>query len=43
MHKEETEMHYLEFFTSINPFVLAVLAVVVACGVYDRWIETHQK
>jgi hypothetical protein len=34
-------MHYLSFLTAINPFVLAVLGVVVICGVYDYWIQNH--
>ncbi len=36
-------MQFLEFFASINPFVLATLAIVVACGLYDHWLETHHK
>lgn len=32
-------MQYLEFFTAINPFVLAVLAVVLVCGAYDSWAQ----
>ena len=32
-------MSYLEFFTSINPFVLGILAVVIGCGAYDHWIQ----
>ncbi|AYD00851.1 hypothetical protein NCHU2750_14600 [Neorhizobium sp. NCHU2750] len=36
-------MHYLEFFTTLNPFVLIILAAVIACGLYDRWLETHHK
>ncbi len=43
MQQEETGMHYFEFFTSINPIVLGVLAAVVVCGLYDHWLETHQK
>jgi hypothetical protein len=34
-------MHYLAFFTSINPFVLGALAFVVGCGAYDRWTQTR--
>lgn len=43
MQQEEAGMHYVEFFTSINPIVLGVLAVVVVCGIYDYWLETHHK
>ncbi|GGF80473.1 hypothetical protein GCM10010924_04420 [Rhizobium wenxiniae] len=43
MQQEEAGMHYVEFFTSINPIVLGVLAVVVVCGIYDHWLETHHK
>lgn len=43
MQQEETGMHYVEFFTSINPIVLGVLAVVIVCGIYDHWLETHHK
>jgi hypothetical protein len=35
-------MQFVEFFTSINPFVLAILAAVVVCGIYDHWLETHR-
>jgi hypothetical protein len=36
-------MQVLEFCAAINPFILAILAAVIACGLYDRWIETHHK
>ncbi|TWF56444.1 hypothetical protein FHW37_10272 [Neorhizobium alkalisoli] len=32
-------MHYLSFLTAINPFILIILAVVLACGAYDHWIQ----
>lgn len=34
-------MHYLSFVTAINPYVLVVLAVVLACGAMDWWRSTH--
>jgi drug/metabolite transporter superfamily protein YnfA len=36
-------MHYLEFFYTINPFVLAALAFVAGCGLYDRWMHSREK
>jgi hypothetical protein len=36
-----TVMHYLSFFTAINPYVLAVLAAVLACGAVDWLIRPH--
>ena len=38
---EETAMHYLSFLTDLNPYVLAILAAVLACGAVDWWIKTH--
>ncbi len=32
-------MHYLDFITAINPFVFAILVVVLVCGAYDRWAQ----
>lgn len=34
-------MQYLEFFTTLNPVVLAILAVVLACGAYDYWAQSR--
>jgi hypothetical protein len=31
-------MHTLEFVTALNPFVLAILAIVIVCGCYDHWL-----
>jgi hypothetical protein len=31
--------HYVDFLTALNPFVLAILLVVLACGVYDHWMQ----
>tara|TARA_R110002020_G_scaffold9118_3_gene36356 strand:- start:2155 stop:2424 length:270 start_codon:yes stop_codon:yes gene_type:complete len=36
--EEEAAMHYLEFVTALNPFVLAILALAIVCGCYDRWL-----
>lgn len=33
-------MHYFEFITALNPIVLAILAVVILCGIYDHWMQT---
>ncbi|MBP2460914.1 hypothetical protein J3A65_001678 [Rhizobium sp. PvP014] len=33
-------MQYLDFVAALNPFVLCTLAVVVACGLYDRWAQS---
>ncbi len=33
-------MQYLEFITTLNPVVLAILAVVLACGAYDYWAQS---
>lgn len=34
-------MQYLEFVTSINPFVLGILALVIGVGMYDHF-ATHR-
>ena len=34
-------MQYLDFMTSLNPFVLALLVLVLICGAYDRWSQPH--
>lgn len=34
-------MYLLEHVTAINPFVLAVLAIVIICGCYDRWVTRN--
>lgn len=31
-------MHYLDFVTTINPFVLGVLALVICVGMYDHFV-----
>jgi hypothetical protein len=31
-------MQYLEFMTSLNPVVVAILAIVLVCGAYDHWL-----
>jgi hypothetical protein len=36
-----TEMHILTFMTAINPVVLVILGLVVACGAVDWWIKSH--
>jgi hypothetical protein len=36
-----TVMDYLSFVTAINPYVLAVLAAVLACGAVDWLIRPH--
>ncbi|TCV60885.1 hypothetical protein EDE05_12435 [Neorhizobium sp. R1-B] len=33
-------MQYLEFMTALNPVVVAILAVVLACGAYDHWMAS---
>lgn len=33
-------MPYLEFFTTLNPIVLAILAIVLCCGAYDYWLQS---
>ena len=37
---EETDMAYLEFVSTLNPIVLAILAVVLCCGAYDYWLQS---
>jgi hypothetical protein len=33
-------MHeYMEFFTALNPVVLGILLLVLACGAYDHWMQ----
>ena len=32
-------MTYLEFITTLNPVILAILIAVLACGAYDRWTQ----
>lgn len=32
-------MAYLDFVTAINPVVLAILAIVLLCGAFDRWMQ----
>jgi uncharacterized membrane protein YqhA len=32
-------MQYLSFISAVDTFVLASLAVVLACGAYDSWVE----
>lgn len=39
MRAEEAGMNYLDFIMTINPFVLGILALVIACGVYDHWMQ----
>lgn len=34
-------MHYLTIVTALNPYIIAVLALVLACGAYDRWHNSH--
>lgn len=34
-------MEYLNFFTTLNPVVLAILVVVLACGAYDYWVQSR--
>ena len=36
-----TAMHYVNFITALNPYVLACLAAVLACGAIDWWRRTH--
>jgi hypothetical protein len=38
---EETVMQYLEFITTLNPVVLAILVVVLVCGAYDYWVQSR--
>ena len=38
LREEESAMYLLDHVTAINPFVLAVLAIVIICGCYDRWV-----
>jgi len=33
-------MEYLEFITALNPIVLAILVMVLACGAYDHWMQS---
>ncbi|SMF65326.1 hypothetical protein SAMN02982989_3352 [Xaviernesmea oryzae] len=35
-----TVVEYLEFITTLNPVVIAILAIVLACGAYDYWVQT---
>ena len=37
--KEETIMQYFDFVAAINPIVLGILALVLACGMYDYWMQ----
>jgi hypothetical protein len=39
MRVEETGMRYIDFLMTINPFVLGILVLVIACGVYDHWMQ----
>lgn len=41
MREEETGMQYLEFITTLNPVVLAILLIVLACGAYDYWAQSR--
>ncbi len=41
MRWEETVMQYLEFITTLNPVVLAILVIVLACGAYDYWAQSR--
>lgn len=34
-------MHYLTFVTAINPYVIALLGLVLACGAVDWWHRSH--
>lgn len=34
-------MHYMSFFAQLNPYVLVILAAVLACGAFDWWIKSH--
>ena len=38
---EEIAMHYLSFLTAINPYVVAVLGMVLVCGAVDWWRQSH--
>lgn len=38
---EEIAMHYLSYVTAINPYVLAVLLLVLTCGAIDWWRRIH--
>ena len=31
-------MHYLDFVTAINPFVLGVLVLIICVGMYDHFV-----
>ena len=33
-------MEYVQFISTLNPVVLAILLVVLACGVYDYWVQS---
>ena len=39
MRQEEPVMNYLEFITTLNPVILAILVAVLICGAYDRWVH----
>lgn len=37
--EEEAVMNYVNIFTSLNPFILAVLLLVLALGAYSKWVS----
>ena len=38
---EETVMQIIAFLEAINPVVVGILGVVLACGAVDWWIKSH--
>jgi hypothetical protein len=36
-NEEEIDMDYLGFITSLNPVILAILAIVLLAGAYGHW------
>ena len=37
--EEETVMDYVNFFTSLNPFILGILMLVLLLGAYNKWVS----
>lgn len=33
-------MEYVHLISTLNPVVLAVLLIVLACGAYDYWVQS---
>lgn len=37
--EEDVVMDYVGFVTSINPFIVGILLVVLAAGAYSSWVS----